>query len=549
MFLAYTGLDLAQGRQKKRLDRTEKREDYQNTQQQRRYKAGQRPDWDNGEDSDDDGKRYVKATTNAPERRNQLNPRERKEYVPPVAAVVPRNRRRINMAKVVDPKIEAENSDSDKEIDRSRSNRTRNIAKPSIVQDDRLSRMENFSARRNHENRNRNRRREETSSSDSDNGKKADSDGSDDMRARRSRILQKRDEGREERSRIKESQSSRRRNDSRSGGRHRENSENSRNRRDSENGERQVGGRQVRRPVVKAEILDFKNIDTEQKYEEEDKVIIPDSDESELSRESESEEKSSSEEESSSEEDDLVPKLRPVFMKKEQRATLEDAEDVAQRAEALEKAAAEKAEQGRAYTLSLVSNEIQREKEEQDFKNTKMALADMALQMARLNTDDSDEERAFGQWRNREFDRLKREKKVRDEEIAKEEALARRREKHESELVHEAYERRKGEDEAREKEKEDGKGDHKFLQRYYHGGIFYSDDSKVQELIKERKNAPTLEDHFDRSKLPEIYQNKYFGQRSNVKHQHLSKEDTSRKDAWGHNMEDDKRGNKPQKPR
>jgi len=376
------------------------------------------------------------------------------------------------------------------------------------------------------------------------------------MRARRSRILQKRDEGREERSRIKDSQSSRRRNDSgRSGGRNRENSENNgrngRNRRDSENGERQGGGgRQVGRPVVKAEILDFKNVDTEQKYEEEDeKVIIPDSDESELSRESESEENSSSEEESSSEEDDLVPKLRPVFMKKEQRATLEDAEDVAQRAEALEKAAAEKAEQGRAYTLSLVSNEIQREKEEQDFKNTKMALQDMALQMARINTDDSDEERAFGQWKNREFDRLKREKKVRDEEIAKEEALARRREKHESELVHEAYERRKGEDDAREKEKEDGKGDHKFLQRYYHGGIFYSDDSKVQDLIKERKNAPTLEDHFDRSKLPEIYQNKYFGQRSNVKHQHLSKEDTSRKDAWGRNMEDDKRGNKPQKPR
>ena len=80
MFLAYTGLDLAQGRQKKRLDRTEKREDYRNTQQQRRYKAGQRPDWDNGEDSDDDGKRYVKATTNAPETRNQLNPRDRKEY-------------------------------------------------------------------------------------------------------------------------------------------------------------------------------------------------------------------------------------------------------------------------------------------------------------------------------------------------------------------------------------------------------------------------------------------------------------------------------------
>ena len=81
MFLAYSNLDLAQNRQKKRLDRTEKREDYRNSNQQRRYKAGQRPDWDDGEDSDDEGKRYIKATSNAPVRRNQLNPKHRQEYL------------------------------------------------------------------------------------------------------------------------------------------------------------------------------------------------------------------------------------------------------------------------------------------------------------------------------------------------------------------------------------------------------------------------------------------------------------------------------------
>ena len=80
MFLAYSNLDLAQSRQKKRLDRTEKREDYRNSHQQRRYKAGQRPDWDNGEDSEDEGQRYMKATSNAPVRRNQLNPKNRGEY-------------------------------------------------------------------------------------------------------------------------------------------------------------------------------------------------------------------------------------------------------------------------------------------------------------------------------------------------------------------------------------------------------------------------------------------------------------------------------------
>ena len=154
-------------------------------------------------------------------------------------------------------------------------------------------------------------------------------------------------------------------------------------------------------------------------------------------------------------------------MKKDQRVTLEDEEDVAQRAENLEKETKQKADERRAYTLSLVENEIQREKEEQDFKDTKIALHDIALQMARINTDDSDEERAFGQWKQREFDRLKREKAVRDEEIAKEEALARRREMHESELVHEAFERKQKSD----AEREANRKDHKFLQRYYHGGM------------------------------------------------------------------------------
>ena len=117
----------------------------------------------------------------------------------------------------------------------------------------------------------------------------------------------------------------------------------------------------------------------------------------------------------------------------------------------------------------------------------------------------------------------------------------------ESDLLAEALERKEKKDqnpEIREKQK--------FLQRYYHKGAYFQDDEELVAKMKARGQAPTLEDKFDRSVLPEVMQSKYFGKRSQTKHTHLSKEDTSRRDAWGQNAEDDRRTkiyNEPKKKR
>ena len=66
----------------------------------------------------------------------------------------------------------------------------------------------------------------------------------------------------------------------------------------------------------------------------------------------ESSESSSSE--SSEESVDIVPKLKPVFVNKKNRVTLEDEEDLIQKQEELKKKAEQTAEERRAYTLSQI---------------------------------------------------------------------------------------------------------------------------------------------------------------------------------------------------
>merc|ERR1712226_1568076 len=129
------------------------------------------------------------------------------------------------------------------------------------------------------------------------------------------------------------------------------------------------------------------------------------------------------------------------------------------------------------------------------------------------------------------FQRLKRLKEVHDAELAKEEERAKRLEMDESELMAQAFERKsKKEPKTRQKQN--------FLQRYYHKGVYYQDDEELVAKAEVRASAPTMDDKFDRSVLPEVMQTKYFGKRSQVKHTHLKNEDTSRRDAWGRGSED-----------
>lgn len=80
------------------------------------------------------------------------------------------------------------------------------------------------------------------------------------------------------------------------------------------------------------------------------------------------------------------------------------------------------------------------------------------------------------------------------------------------------------------------RGKMKFMQKYYHKGVFYKDDEEVKEILERDYNLPTLEDNYNKEALPEIMQVKKFGRAGQTKWTHLAKEDTTQMDgAW---MED-----------
>jgi hypothetical protein len=70
----------------------------------------------------------------------------------------------------------------------------------------------------------------------------------------------------------------------------------------------------------------------------------------------------------------------------------------------------------------------------------------------------------------------------------------------------------------------------KYLQKYYHKGVFYMDEDSVQkDDVRARDfSEATLEDKFDRASLPAVLQVKKFGMRGRTKYTHLLDQDTTR---------------------
>eukprot|EP01083_Nonionella_stella_P317550 1156941_1 len=183
--------------------------------------------------------------------------------------------------------------------------------------------------------------------------------------------------------------------------------------------------------------------------------------------------------------------------------------------------------------------EMEIEKEEKLKQETSEAVLDYIRQrdkQEREGGDESDEEmpddnddleveeaqKAFEAWKLREIKRNLRDETAREQRVKEKEELERRRKMTDDEILRENE--KLGLNKAGKK-----KGNMKFMQKYYHQGVFYRDGSIVEDGVLDRNfNAPTGEDKWiNFEKVPEAMKRKNFGKMSQSKWTHLANEDTT----------------------
>ncbi|MES1903438.1 MAG: Microfibrillar-associated protein 1, partial [Paramarteilia canceri] len=148
--------------------------------------------------------------------------------------------------------------------------------------------------------------------------------------------------------------------------------------------------------------------------------------------------------------------------------------------------------------------------------------ADIQSLILDLPSDDENSETyetEYQKWRIRELKRLKRDKL---------ELQQMRMEKEQVQKLHEMNEEQRIAFFAKNPKMVSNhaeKGRYKFLQKYYHRGVFYLD--KEDDIYKRNVDLATEDDNFDRSKLPKLMQVRNFGKANRTKYTHLVNEDTN----------------------
>eukprot|EP01038_Epipyxis_sp_PR26KG_P006406 gene6406-8817_t len=231
---------------------------------------------------------------------------------------------------------------------------------------------------------------------------------------------------------------------------------------------------------------------------------------------------SDSDEDDDDDEEDNYQLLKPVFIPKNQRITIQEYEQqqLIKSEQDDEKKIIE--EQKKFETRNLLAESIRKNEE---------ALA--AAQTHGPSDDDSNgelgpevinEELEYEAWKVREIARLKRDALEREADLHEKNELMRRRNMTDEDRMKEDI--RDGKLVEKEKPK------WKYLQKYHHKGVFYMDQESIKDKgqdvrLKDYSAAPTLEDNFDKEKLPAVLQVKNFGKRGRTKYTHLLDQDTT----------------------
>lgn len=230
------------------------------------------------------------------------------------------------------------------------------------------------------------------------------------------------------------------------------------------------------------------------------------------------EEYTSSEEE---EQEDCIPRLKPVFVRKEERITALERELEEKKEKEREEQSLKEAEVRRQESLKIIEHEMKREQKEAEEQAEDEAMR-AAIDL--VDTDDEkDEEVEYELWKVREITRLRRDKEEREAAVKEEEDKERLRNMTEEERQAELLKN------PRILTNKAEKGKYKFMQKYFHRGAFYIDQE--DKVFKRDFAEPTLEDHFDKSVLPSVMQVKNFGRSGRTKYTHLVDQDTTAHDS------------------
>jgi microfibrillar-associated protein 1 len=244
-----------------------------------------------------------------------------------------------------------------------------------------------------------------------------------------------------------------------------------------------------------------------------------------------SEEDSGSEEESSSEEE--APKkvlLRPTFIPKSKRNGASGAVNASTSEADQEKKAEEEAERKKHAANVMIQEQLEKDAIARA-AGKKYWDDDEGGEVEELvdDTDGLDPEAEKAAWKLRELTRIKRERDAVEEAEKERDEVERRRNlsKDERDAEDASYI-------AAQREEKDGKGKMSYLQKYYHKGAFFQDDSAAAGLDqRDLMGARIQDDVQNRELLPEYLQIRdvtKLGKRGGTKYKDLKSEDTGR---WG----------------
>jgi hypothetical protein len=234
--------------------------------------------------------------------------------------------------------------------------------------------------------------------------------------------------------------------------------------------------------------------------------------------------------------------VKPTFVGKSQRVTLQEQEERSRKAAAATAAHAARAAAREEESRQLVVDEIRKDYEEGDGRAEMGAALDFNKPDDRDVTDD---EEAYEEWMLREMRRLGRELAEREALEAEERETLRRRAMTPSEREAEDARLEAAAEKARAAAPRGKRG---FLQKYYHKGVFYMDEKSMKDgaQVKRRRDfadpvakpdvrrrsydEATGEDRCKKEALPKVMQVKNFGRKGQTKYTHLRDQDTSQQD-------------------